>query len=594
MFVLILLTLFAPISSHPQNLIDSLRQETSPSSTSSLYRLTPLFNERGVHSSNALMKTQGIASKIEKADISSVLFKKTYLKKATRRTAAYNKRFEKANTKYLRQYIKADLKMQKKMCKTNPDMAEHLFSYSADPLLYHQKDISNPAWMKKRPPQTPPKEGNTALRGEGGLDTLKTAISFLKQQPEDSVSRKVVPKESGLTLNAKKETDTMTSAGLAPLRETKQAEFTKAEKETKQLEQNLNYSEKLQQYFKQRRMQFKDASIKNPDLQKDYIKMDKINYYYRQQVAEYKRLFTQAKSKAEKVAMNALNGNKTFRQFMQKSSQLKAVGSPQSAVGKSSSDKSKSEGDSKTGQSKGVMQTVKGVKEMMQRDIAALGPQAGKVLQEKMKPMADAMSKLQSGNYGNTTNAGDLPDFKPNALKTKRLIDRLQFGTDFKPIKNSRQSVVGSRQYGPTFDIPNGGSFGLTLGYQLTKKIVVRVGASHDLGVYATWKKIKFNSLGTGLRSFADWKAKKAIFIEGAFERNLMSILSTGSSTPAMITKETTTYQKWVSSALLGIKLKPGIVSSPTMTILYDFLHNHHTPATAALVYRFGWAFGKN
>jgi hypothetical protein len=435
------------------------------------------------------------------------LNQKDYLKKVTSKTSALNKRINNADKKYVRQYLRADNKMHRKLCRTNPELADKLFSYNSDPFFYHQRSKNNLSFLPK---DEPTKEYFAEF------DTAKTTSQYL-QSNHDKAGR-----EGENTLS-----------------------------ELKKADEKLNSSERLHQFFRQRKTQVKQAAERCPELKKSYHSLDKVNYYYGQQVSEYKKIFAD-KSKAKEAALKLIRNNNQFKEFMQKNGQLASL--------------------RKLKANPAGLQTMAGVKELMQKDVAALGINPKQILDTKMQPMTEDLAKLKSGRYGNTSNAADVPDFKPNQLKTKRLVDRLEYGTDF--------SFANTNNF-----FPASSNIGAQLGYKLIKANIVGIGASYCLGMGSSWNHIHASNQGISLRSFVDIKIKPFVYLEGGYEKNYKAQMQTETHNPKGM---------WYDSALLGLKFRKSTApASLTLTLLYDFLNDQHYPKSPAFIYRVGWDLKK-
>ena len=444
-----------------------------------------------------------------------------YLEKISGKTNDLNSRIDKTKTKYLKKYFKAENRLHKKLCKKDPALADKLFSYSKDPLYYNQQNTNEKAILKN---QTASKEYFAQF------DTLKSSVNFLKKDPN--------------ILSGNQELDQVSG-------------------EIDGLDKNLASSDKLQQYFRQRKLQFKDAVLKYPELQNDYLKMDKVNYYFGQQLDEYKNLFSIDQSKAEDLIKNALQGNSAFNEYMKNSGELAAF--------------SKATNNQK--ENLNGMQTMAQTKAFVQKDIEALGSNAKSIIEERMQPMSEAMSKLKNGSFTNNMNAADLPDFTPHPLKTKRFIDRIHHGVDF--------------QFGNVnYFFPASCSLGFQVSYQLTMRSTAGIGYTYNAGLGKSWDNTKVSTNGYGYRSFVDYQLKGIFFLQGGYEKNYTSEIPAMLEAPYVIKGEKLKIPShWRQSTLLGLKLKYKLnkKSSATMNLMYDFLHNKNVPASPALIYRMGW-----
>jgi hypothetical protein len=458
-----------------------------------------------------------IANSICGQSPSSKIYNK-YIKSASNSSTTFNSRIEKTNRKYLKKYFRNENKLNRKLCKKDPDLADHLFSLSNDPLFYHQHDPNAIEVLNIR---SAPKEYFPKL------DSLKCSLSYLHQNKDS-------------------------------LKGVDQKQLAESDDKTKELDRKFTSSDKMQQYFRQRKLALKESLSNHPELKGSIKGMDKVNYYYHEQISEYKRLLTKS-TRLDESAMNLLRGNPAFNQFIQKNGVLSMFSKIPSTWGKTTSG----------------LQTVSQTKEMVDKSISSLGNNPKDILSERMKPMTESMNKLKSGSYGRITNAADVPSFKPNPYKSKRLIDRLEFGTNFQ--------VNQSNKYFPaTTDMA------LQVAYKFNSDFSAGVGASYILGMGNGWNHIQFTNQGLGLKSFVDRKITGIIYISGGYEKQTLP--------PNAIQKEKGDRSwHWQSRALLGLKCKSSFAGkvSPTMSLQYDFLYDTHVPFTSPFVYKIGWVFGK-
>ncbi len=429
-----------------------------------------------------------------------------------------SKRIVRTNKRYLKKYFRSENKLHRKLCKLNPELADNIFSLKRDPLYYHQNDpncltaIKNNSGSKEYFPK---------------IDTLKSALDFLKKNSEY---------DNGI--------DSL-----------KLAESTI---ESQKLEDELSQSSKLQQYFRERKMLSKGLVNDYPQLKSNYKDCDKVNYYYHNQIEEYKNKYADF-SNVDQKAIELLKNNADFKNFISKNGQL-------SAFSKIPSD---------WGNNLKGLQTIKQTKSLVNKDVKELGAEAKDIVKKNMEPMNNTFDKLKSGNYGNTTNAADIPSFKPNAVKTKSFLDRVEFGNNFQinPGKNSFPSTL---------------SILFQAGYKITDKIKPGIGVSYILGLGNGWNKTKFSNEGIGLSSFLDYKISNILIFECGYEKK--------GSNPASFTNEKGSKKMiWDDSALAGIKLKYNYKEKiiPTVSLLYNFLNNQHKTPSSAFIYRVGWDFGK-
>jgi hypothetical protein len=209
------------------------------------------------------------------------------------------------------------------------------------------------------------------------------------------------------------------------------------------------------------------------------------------------------------------------------------------------------------------------------------------------QPRSDGTSQATQANSEQASESASQPhrgkqvdksknnEWQPNPLKTKRFIDRLNYGGTFQADKRNNF-------------FPTSGTLAGQSSYQLHKNSNIGIGASWIIGFDRSRGSglselpviQSFNSSGFGMRSFIDFKLRSSIFIQGGYERNYRSLLRVN--------------QLWndkigvTQSCLLGLKLKyrsSNKQSKPTLELLYDFMHNQ--TGQPAFVMRMGVEFNR-
>jgi len=172
-----------------------------------------------------------------------------------------------------------------------------------------------------------------------------------------------------------------------------------------------------------------------------------------------------------------------------------------------------------------------------------------------------------------------MPDFKPNTQRTKTFWQRLEYGTNFQTAKNNF--------------FPTTTDMGLSVGYKLTDKSTVGVGASYKMGWGQDIKHIAITHQGMGLRSYLDVKLKGSFYASGGFEYNYQPVspdsLSSGSG---MHWNE---IADWHKSGLVGISkiisIKSNFFKKTKVQLLWDFLSYQQIPRTQPVKFRVGYNF---
>ena len=324
--------------------------------------------------------------------------------------------------------------------------------------------------------------------------------------------------------------------------------------------------EAIQQFIKERKRQLQQEALKYLAKSKYLQKINKESFYYTETLRNYKEIFSNPK-KTEETAKNILNKIPLFQKFMQENSMLaKLFGNPGSST-------SGGGGTSLVG-----LQTRASVSALIQTRIAAGGPNARDAMQQNIQQAQAELTKLKDKilKAGGGNSDAELPDFKPNMQKTKTFKQRLEYGFDFQSLKKNSL-------------IPGAFNLGLSIGYKLNDKSVVGVGVGYKLGV-GSIEKIRFSSVGIGIRSYMDWKLKKQFFVSGGFEMNYLPALK---NFPQVSTAGGDIEgASWQQSGLLGIskkmELKSKLMKGGKLQLLYDFLYRQHLPVSQPVVFRVG------
>lgn len=243
------------------------------------------------------------------------------------------------------------------------------------------------------------------------------------------------------------------------------------------------------------------------------------------------------------------------------------------------------------------LQTRGMVERELQQRIQQAGPNGMQQIQQQMQQAQQQVQQLQNKLPGAGSGSAAMPDFKPNDLKSKTILQRLDYGTNI-------QFEKATGWYPTTSNIA------AQIGYKFSKKGEAGIGASFKLG----WgsfgsaqepsngsaqepfiRKIHFTAQGVGLRSYLDYQLRGTIYISGGYE---MTYNKTHLISPSGGGWE---GAGWTKSALLGIERKYKI-SSPfggaggglngTVMLLFNFLYKQQVPPTRSpLVFRVGYGF---
>ena len=463
-----------------------------------------------------------------------------YLKQAEKKAIYLNEHIEKKTLHLILTIQKQEAKLRKKLYKKDSLAAIALFP--KDQALYSQltKQITNP-------------KAQTLQEYIPGFDSLKTSLAFLNN-PGSAIQQKLPPQ----------------------LKE----KLTSVTTQITSLQSRMQAAEEIRQQIKQRRAVLQQQ-LANYGLAKNLKKFNKEVYYYQQQLSEYKSLLKDRK-KAEAKMLAALRKLPAFQTFMKEHSQLASLfrvpdnyGTPQSLAGLQSRASVQNE----------LLQRFGGTGVNPQQYIGQQVQQA----QGELNKLKDKVSKFGGGSSDDLTPALSKGEggFEPNTQKTKRLLNRFEFGANVQSQKNRGLLPV-------TSDVA------LTAGYKLSDKSIIGIGAAYKLGWGTGWQHIKLSSEGIGLRSFIDWKIPSpfggsrkgagSFWLTGGYEQNYQSSLRglTFSSSFGGGREGAA----WQTSGLLGLTKKYKIgKKTNNLQLLWDFLSYQQVPGRQAVVFRVGVRF---
>jgi hypothetical protein len=380
-------------------------------------------------------------------------------------------------------------------------------------------------------------------------DSLTGALGFLSKNPA------VLGQTSALT------GETTALSGQASALQTRlQGSLSSVQ----QLQAKLQYADVIKQYIASRRAQIQQAlgsyTHLPPGISNAFSGYKRQAYYYADQVRAYRAMLNDP-DKMMQTVLVLLNKLPAFSQFMQKNGFLAGLfgvpagyGTPEGMVG---------------------MQTRQQVLSMIQDKVGSGGPNAASAIQGSLSKASQDITKIQNklSSLGAGSGGMDMPDFKPNPLRTKTLWQRLEYGFN---IQTTRATY-----YFPTYT-----DIGLSLGYKLGHGNTLGVGASYKLGWGSDWQHITLSSQGVGLRSFVDIRIKKSWSVTGGYELNNVQPLA-GFQGLGYI-------GGWTQSGLIGvtktISMKSTVFRKANVQLLWDFLSYYQVPQTPPIVFRVGYS----
>jgi uncharacterized membrane-anchored protein YhcB (DUF1043 family) len=443
------------------------------------------------------------------------------------KTASLDQQLTRQTEKYLQRMAGREARLQKKLYKVDSAAAKRLFANSAQQYAaLRQKMKSDTGGHKDIP-----------LSGEYQpyTDSLKGSLSYLRQNPQ-------LLKDSGQ------------SRAL-------QSSVTQLQ----QLQAKIGDADEARAFIQQRKQEINTYISQHANLQNlltsEYQQLSQHSYYYSQQVNQYKQMLNDP-DQLEKKALSLLDQLPPFQQFMKNNSQLAGLfnlpsnyGSPTALAG---------------------LQTRDQVSQMIQSQLASGGPGASAALTSNLQAAGQGLDqyKQKLSQLGSGSGDIDMPDFKPNNQKTKTFWKRLQLGTDLQTTRTN--------YYWPTMT-----AIGLSVGYKLTDKSTIGLGASYEIGWGAGINHIALSGQGAGLRSFIDIKIKGTWSATGGLEYNY--------TTPINSLQQISNLGDWTQSGLIGgsktIAVKNRFFKQTKLQLLWDFLSYQQIPKTEPILFRVGYGF---
>jgi hypothetical protein len=443
------------------------------------------------------------------------------------KTASLDQQLTKQTEKYLEKMARREAKLQKKLYKVDSAAAKRLFAGSAAKYAaLEQKMRSDTGGHKDIP-----------LSGEYQpyTDSLKGSLSYLKQNPQ--------------TLK-----DSAQSQAL-------QSSITQLQ----QLQAKMGDAGQAQAFMQQRKQEIGNYISQHANLQSllgpEYQGFNQQVYYYSQQVRAYKEMLNHP-DQLEQKALSLLDQLPAFQQFMKNNSQLAGLfnlpsnyGSPAALAG---------------------LQTRDQVNQAIQTQLASGGPGAQAALTSNLQAAGDGLDqyKQKLSQLGGGSGDIDMPNFTPNNQKTKTFWKRLQYGTDLQTTRTN--------YYWPTMT-----TIGLSVGYKLSDKSTIGVGASYQIGWGAGISHIALSGQGAGLRSFVDIRVKGTWSATGGLEYNY--------TTPINSLQQISNLGDWTQSGLMGVSktiaVKNRFFKQTKLQLLWDFLSYQQIPKTEPIIFRVGYNF---
>jgi hypothetical protein len=442
------------------------------------------------------------------------------------KTASLDQQLTRQTQNYLQKMAKREARLKKKLYKVDSAAAKRLFANSAQEYAALGQKIASDTGGHKAIP----------LAGEYQpyADSLKGSLSFLQQNPQLAGTAQSQALQSSIT-------------------------------QLQQLQAKMQDADAAKAFIQQRKQEIGNYISQHANLQSllgsQYQGFNQEVYYYSQQVREYKEMLNHP-DQLEQRALSLLDQLPAFQQFMKNNSQLAGLfnlpanyGSPAALAG---------------------LQTRDQVNQAIQGQLASGGPGAQSALTSNLQSAEQGLDtyKEKLSQLGGGSGDIDMPNFTPNNQKTRTFLKRLQLGTDLQTTRTN--------YYFPTMT-----DLGLMLGYKLSDKATVGVGASYKIGWGTGFNHIALSSQGAGLRSFVDIKIKGSFSATGGLEYNY--------TTPIHSLQDLKVGSNWTRSGLIGVSktmaVKNRFFKQTKLQLLWDFLSYQQRPRTQPVIFRVGYCF---
>ncbi|HEY4206734.1 MAG TPA: hypothetical protein VGM31_07980 [Puia sp.] len=380
-----------------------------------------------------------------------------------------------------------------------------------------------------------------------------------------ALGQKLAGDTGGVSLHLSGEYQPYTDSLQGMLKFVKTPQAAGALSQLKSLEGKMQDADQIKLYIQQRKQQISQYIQHHTNLAgllgKDNQGMNQELYYYSQQVRQYKAMLNDP-DKLEKQALAIMSKLPAFQSFMKQQSQLAGLFNPPANYGD-------------PGNLSGL-QTRDQVAALISQQVSGGGSGGAAALQANLQSAQSQLDGYKSKLSQLGGGSGDIgmPDFKPNDQKTKTFWKRLEYGTNFQTTRDN-------------YYFPTTSDFGLSVGYKLTDKSTIGIGASYKLGWGNGIQHIAFSSQGVGLRSFVDIVLKGSFSASGGFEYNY--------ATPFASYQQLREIENWTKSGLIGISktvsLKSRVFKKTKVQLLWDFLSYQQVPKTQAVLFRINYNF---
>ncbi len=512
-----------------------------------------------------------------------------FAKRSVKRMDKLTARIRKTNDAYLAKFKESENALMQRLCFINEQSAEGMMQ---------------DAWYSfNRFENICGREGNNAPKGYfAELDTLTQATNYISSQ-RSGTSGQLQVTEAHPSPDSNQQVSNSPNQQVATCNCSGLSEIKAA---NARLKKELKRSEMIGQYMRERQTFLNKALANTPDGVAAMQGMQQCTHYYSAQIKEYKSIFTD-RSSIEKLVMGQLMKNQEFAQFMNANGQLALpAGGRSLSTGEGprvrledllaqAPDETKAlmtalqtpAGAKATNikqaldDTKNDAQNVAGDAQKLKNDLGNVNSESDSLNQRISKSTNQQIPDSLNQQISNSPNQ-QANKWQPNPLRTKRFIDRIQYGCTFQADRRN-------------YFFPLSGTLAGQTSFQMHKNSNIGLGASWIIGfdrlrgsAGTELPVVKsFASNGLGLRSFIDCRLRGSLYLQGCYEINYRNSLPN----PQLLKPNPSSTSE---SCLLGLKLKypsSNKRSKPTLEVLYDFMHNR--TGQPAFVLRMGVEFNR-
>lgn len=450
---------------------------------------------------------------INAQDSTRIKIPENYLDKIFSSAIDIERKLDGNNDKALARWRKKEEKIKNKLAKTDPSNVEDIFADAEQKYKELEQKLRSKPKSKKYIPS---------------LDTLLSALKLIEKYP----------RLFSQIINSKRDLNATIS-------------------KLNSLEEKFQHAEEIKEFLKERK-KFLVDKLGATVFARQLKKLNKQCYYYSEQINGYKTILKDRK-KAERKIIQLLSQTKLFKDFMRKNSMLASL--------------FRLPGDEPSALSLAGLQTRSQLNDLIQRQVAAGGPNAQEQFSRNLQDAQSRLNELKNkvSKFGGNSSDIEMPEgFKPNPEKTKSFFQRIQLNADFQTTRHNNLFPLNS-------------DLGFSIGYKLNAKSIIAIGSSFKLGWGTGFNHIRLTSQGVAVRGGIGWKLKGNLFIAGNYEQNYFSSINNVS--------QLRNSNSWKTSALLGLnkKYKTGKGRGAEIKLLYDFFYNRPPIRTQPLIVRFGY-----